>query len=1136
MPKVNTLFNYFTSPKGVKPTNGKTPATKEKASTPKRGQKNKAQQKIKGKENYSNEDRKRSLKDDDDDEYDEHVDEIFAAPTPKKRRLIIPDESDGSGDDFVPGPGETSYESESVSEGVSESELETESEEETPKKKAKRSTTTSNKNQKANTKTQKTGKEGSKPSIAPSQNQGASAGAHVIESWPHLKYDFLQPNKIRDINRKPLTDPNYDPKTVYVPEDFKNSQTPAMRQWWELKSRHFDCVLFFKVGKFYELYHMDAVTGVNELSLSYMRGEFAHSGFPEIAYGRFSASLIERGYKVARVEQTENPDMMSQRCSKMTKPTKFDKVVKREICQISTRGTRVYTPQDAEASTPNSNYLLSLVEKRHSTSTTVSFGVCFLDTTIGDFHLGQFEDDRYNSRLLTLLAHHPPAHVIYEQGNLSKETLRLISRLLSTVIKEPLLRESQFWSAGTTLKNLHEGDYFKRESDSNFTWPEGLQPYLNEGDSLGLTPAEDTELAVSALGGCVYLLKNYLLDQQLLAQGRFQTYIPPDFNTVDSNAKAKLANNMVLDAITINNLKILGNEGSLITTVDRCCTPFGKRLLREWICRPSCRKSVIIQRQEAITELMDKVDVVQNARAMLASLPDLERLLSKIHAEGNAAKMRNHPDGRAIMFEGKTYSKRKILDFTTTLDGFEKVLDIIALFDDFTSSLICQSTKIEPNGDFPNLRDTLDHFKTAFDHEEAKKEGCIVPKKGVDTEYDSVLEELGAVKKDLDEYLKKQRDHFGVKISFHGTDRKRYQIEIPDSQVKKIGPGYELQSQRKGFKRYYTAEARELLSRQTNAEEHRDKVLKDLNRRVFAKFSEKYEMWNTAVYKLAILDVLISLAEYSHSGDMCIPEIHDETEDGKNFIEIRDGRHPCLPSDNFIPNDTLLACEGSASLVILTGPNMGGKSTLMRQLGLLTIMAQIGCHVPATSCKLSLVDRIFTRLGANDDIMAGQSTFLVELSETAAILQHSTPHSLVLLDELGRGTSTYDGTAIAAAVVSALVKMQCRTLFSTHYHSLVEDYKTNDNVTLAHMACMVEKEEEEEVSQETVTFLYKLSEGACPKSYGFNAARLAGIPQSITKRAHDIASRLERETNHKHIFAALCKENETPVKSLISAF
>lgn len=1112
MPKVNTILNYFTSPKTVKKLEAKKEEVENSPKTPKTEQRRRELIGSSGKENQSANDKKRSHKSNDDTEENESV-------KIKRRRIVVFD--DDSDEDYKPDV--------KKSESVSEDEASSEMEEETPEKKTPKAR--SNNKAKAN-RSSKVDKKESKQS-AQIQSQTASNGLATTHVWPHLKLDFLQPEKIRDKHKRTLNHPDYDPGTLHVPTDFLNNQTPAMRQWWELKSDHFNSVLFFKVGKFYELYHMDAVISVSELSLTYMRGEFAHSGFPEIGYGRYSSSLIERGYKVARVEQTENPEMMTARCSKMSRPTKFDKVVKREICQISTRGTRVYTPLDVEPSTPNSNYLLSLVERRNPDSNFSSFGVCFVDTTIGEFNLSQFDDDYCNSRLLTLLAHHPPIHIIYERGNLLRKTLQLINNILPAAMKEPLQREAQFWSATTVLKNLHEGDYFKKEKDSNFAWPEGLKSYLNEGDSLGLTPADNKDLAVHALGGCVYLLKEYLLEQQLLAQGCFNTYIPPDFSAANNRAGINYTNTMVIDAVTIRNLRIFG-ENSLISILDHCCTAFGKRLLREWICRPSCRKNIIMERQEAVQELVDRVDVIQSARSTLAILPDLERLLSKIHAQGNAARMKNHPDGRAIMFEGPTYSKRIIVEFTTTLARFEEVLKFVELFDDFKSNLISRCTRYEPDGDFPHLQETLDYFKTAFDHEEAKKQGCIVPKKGVDAEYDSVLAELEENKKDLDKYLAKQRNHFAVKITFYGTDKKRYQIEVPESQVKKVGPGYELQSQRKGFKRYYTAEAKELLARQINAEEHRDKVLKDLNRRIFAQFSEKYDMWHKAIYKVAIMDVLLSLAEYARNDDMCIPEIHDGL-DGEIFIKIKDGKHPCVASDNFIPNDTLLATDDAASFMILTGPNMGGKSTLMRQVGLITIMAQIGSYVPASSCCITLVDRIFTRLGANDDILTGQSTFLVELNETATMLQHATSYSLVLLDELGRGTSTYDGTAIAASVVDALTKLKCRTLFSTHYHSLVEDYKTNKEVTLAHMACMVETGEEENVSEETVTFLYKLSEGACPKSYGFNAARLAGVPSIITKKAHEIASKIEQETNDKHMFISLCKANGVQIRNCIAA-
>lgn len=256
------------------------------------------------------------------------------------------------------------------------------------------------------------------------------------------------------------------------------------------------------------------------------------------------------------------------------------------------------------------------------------------------------------------------------------------------------------------------------------------------------------------------------------------------------------------------------------------------------------------------------------------------------------------------------------------------------------------------------------------------------------------------------------------------------------------------------------------------------------------------------------------------------------------FLDLRGSRHPCVTKtffgDDFIPNDVFINCPGEeeeegtgagghAPCVLVTGPNMGGKSTLMRQCGLVVILAQLGCYVPADSLRFSPVDRVFTRLGASDRIMAGESTFFVELSETASILHHASEHSLVLVDELGRGTATYDGTAIASAVVKELAeKIGCRTLFSTHYHSLVEDYAKNPAVRLGHMACMVENECEDP-SQETITFLYKFIAGACPKSYGFNAARLANLPEEVIQAGHQKAKEFEKSTVSLRAFRKLCQ-------------
>ncbi|KAJ9582060.1 hypothetical protein L9F63_003643, partial [Diploptera punctata] len=719
------------------------------------------------------------------------------SPPQKKRRILVLDSED-SEDEYKPKKDELEQhsDSESASSGVEEDEvsgIETvdESEEGTPvKDNKKRKRSSQNKSsKKIKTPCELEGFSSSSPRLkdetkaklalfspkVSSDTKQNNAGDS--ESWPHLKLEFLKPNKIRDAKRRTPEDPDYDPRTLYIPEDFKKNLTPALRQWWEMKSQHFDCVLFFKVGKFYELFHMDAVTGATELGIQYMKGDNAHSGFPEIAYGRFSSSLIEKGYKVARIEQTETPEMMGERCKGMLKATKFDKVVKREICQITTKGTKVYSVLDGTPSGAECNYLLALTEKTVGDSTT--FGVCFVDTSIGIFHMGQFIDDRHLSRLRTLLAHHPPVQILYERKVLSEKTMQLLNTSMASVLKEALASESEFWSASKTLSTLAEGGYFSAESNG-LNWPEGFKQFLSEADSLGLSAHDDYELTVRALGACTWYLKSCFLDQQLLSMGQFDLYQPRDLIGTDepvsvSVGKPSFSHHMVLDGVTLKNLDIVEDysgekEGTLLQKLELCCTPFGKRLLRQWICSPLCDIDSIKFRQDAISWLLENPSLVSDVRGILSQVPDLERMLSRIHTQGNALRSKNHPDSRAVFFEDHTYSKRKILDFLQTLNGFKSAEKVALMFQEkyetLSSKLLlqCSCNKDQDEaGKFPNLGEALQFFDTAFDHEEAKETGRINPSKGVDPEYDAVKEELRTIKKELDDYLNSQKSYFGCK-------------------------------------------------------------------------------------------------------------------------------------------------------------------------------------------------------------------------------------------------------------------------------------------------------------------------------------------------------------------------------------
>lgn len=926
--------------------------------------------------------------------------------------------------------------------------------------------------------------------------------------WLHQKLGFLEPGKIRDANRNRPSDENYDPKTLYVPEDYLDTLTPAMRQWWNLKSKHMDSIIFFKVGKFYELYHMDATVGVNHLGFSYMKGDFAHSGFPETAYGRMAASLIDQGFKVARVEQTETPEMMAERCKGLRKPTKYDKVVKREICQISTRGACIYGAQLTDAKQPLPVYMLAICEK--SCTTGPRYGVCFIDTSIGIFHLAEFDDDRHSSRLLALLAEHPPALILVERNRGSKNLIELLNKFTNVKI-DALIPETQFYSASKTVETLSRGCYFLNKKEE-LDWP----PIFNQLLQNDVVKKEYT-LSVRALGACIWYLKDCELDLQVIAMGKFEFHHPIDTLTYKKTNSNR--DYMVLDSVTIENLKLISGAGSLMKTLDHCCTPFGKRLLQHWICRPFCDPEKIKDRQDAVKELLENLDLLQKVRSILTKMPDLERQVSKIHTFGNKFCAKLHPDSRAILYEMKIYSKRKILDLLSTLKGFEETLALPDIFENCQSRLLRKLTQFEPKGILHDLNKVLQYFKEAFDQKEAEKEGKIIPQSGIDQEYDDIIEEIQSIESEAEDYLKDECKKFGCKIVYFGSDKKRFQLEIPENKSHKVDDGYQLEGTKKGSnpaKRYSTTTTKNILAKLIKAETEKSRIVQDLNRRIFEKFSERYNEWNDVIQCVMMLDCLCSFAEYArnYSQDICLPTVLPFSQN--RFLKITNGRHPCINmTDSFVPNDTEMGTEDFGNLIVLTGPNMGGKSTLMRQVALIIIMAQLGSYVPAESCELTAVDRIFTRLGAHDDILKKQSTFFVELSEASAILKHASEHSFVLLDELGRGTSTHDGCAIATAYVQKLQQIKCRTIFSTHYHTLVEYFHGKEDIQLAHMACMVENEGD--LTEECVIFLYKLAKGSCPKSYGFNVAKLAGVPPSIVKRAHTLAINMEKICRNRKI-------------------
>lgn len=962
----------------------------------------------------------------------------------------------------------------------------------------------------------------------------------TTDTWAHLNYTFLYPPHRKDINKHKPDHPDYDENTLYVPSQFLNEQTPAMRQWWLLKQQNMNAILFFKMGKFYELFNQDAVTVVEITDIAYMKGDEdkpAHAGFPEVSFDKYANKLIERGFRILRIEQTETPAMMEERCKRTGQKSKFDKVVNREVCQALTKGTQMMSVTDTVFHTFRNQYLMSLCETNLSESSDHHkekiIGVCFVDVTIGKFFIGQFKDDRNRSNLHTLMSHQAPVEIIYEKNGLSDATEQVIKK--TNAIRTPLRLVKDYWPLRTALTHMESNSIFQNEK-GEFVWPQFLKDLFEFGDEsdslIALEPEIEKQLALKSFAGLTGYLHSHFILPQVLSCAIFENYEPPQSRYDKQKSKTseeQISAPMILDHVALKNLEVLenssgGTECTLFHSLNYCETHFGKRLLITWICSPLCDTDQINNRLDAVQVLIDNSNqsFMSELSATLKNIPDLERLLSRIKSQS----FKTGADTRAILFDNDQYSKSKINSFLTLLQTFRRLRKSIdsmriSINNSGSKTLIQLLTLTKDGGLFPDYEEAIRFFDDAFNHEEAKRTGKIIPEPGVDEDYDRCQSNINEINRQLEEYIETQRTRLRCRsIEYFGTGKNRFQLQIPERNCTNVPDDYRIETTRKGFKRYYTPLIDKLLAELMIAEEERGKALDSIMANIFGQFSRKFQLWTTAIECVAVVDVLQSLARFARSLkanglEICRPEII-HMKNPKMTYTI--GRHPSLVKKNFdfIPNDLDL----DQKLVLLSGANMGGKSTIMRQTGILAILAQIGSFVPAASLRMSPVDRIFSRLGASDRIMDGESTFYTELIETSVMINHATRNSLLLLDELGRGTSTFDGTAIAHSVIEEICNnIQCRCLFSTHYHSLVEEFKNNDKIRLAHMACKVEtsvddhKDVEEDPLKENITFLHKITDGPAYRSYGFNVAKIAGIEADIIKEA--IKKAKELETIHK---------------------
>ncbi|KAF4507651.1 hypothetical protein G6O67_004127 [Ophiocordyceps sinensis] len=898
-----------------------------------------------------------------------------------------------------------------------------------------------------------------KPAGRAARDPKTKEKAHTRE--PEDRYPWLA--DIRDKDKRPPGDAEYDPRTIYIPPMAWNKFSPFEKQYWGIKQNLWDTIVFFKKGKFYELYENDATIGHQQFDFKMTdRVNMRMVGVPESSLDHWVNQFIAKQFKVARVDQMETNlgKEMRERQDKTGK--KADKVISRELACILTAGTLVDGGmlQDDMAA-----YCLCIKESVVDGSP--AFGIAFADTATGRFRLSGFVDDADLTRFETLIAQTGPRELVLERSRLSTKTLRILkNNTTPTTIWTYLKPGVEFWDADLSRRELDCGNYFAREEGATGAWPEALQQH------------RDDDLVMSAVGGLVSYLKFLKLERPLLSQCSFETYSPMQKNGT-----------LVLDGQTLVNLELFANsatggpEGSLFSLLNKCVTPFGKRLLRQWVAHPLCNMKRINERLDAVELLNADASVREQFASQLVKMPDLERLISRIHA-----------------------GACKPGDFVRVLEGFEQIEYTMGLLGALKGGNGLVDGLISS---MPDLDEPLSYWKTAFDRGRAREDKLLLPERGIDDDFDESLDRIDEIKAQLQELLQAKRTELKCKtLKFTDVGKEIYQVEAP--KAAKVPSSWRQMSATKDVRRWYFGELTRLVRELQEAEETHSQLVREVASRFFQKFDVDYSVWLRAIQVVAQLDCLVSLARASTSlgQPCCRPRFVDEE---RSRVEFEQLRHPCMINtvDDFIPNDIGLGGD-EAKINLLTGANAAGKSTVLRMSCVAVIMAQIGCFVPAVSALLTPVDRIMSRLGANDNIFAAQSTFFVELSETKKILSEASPRSLVILDELGRGTSSYDGVAVAQAVLHHVAThIGCVGFFATHYHSLATEFENHPEIRARRMQIHVDDEERR------VTFLYRLEDGVAEGSFGMHCASMCGIARPVVERAEVAAREWEHTSRLK---------------------
>lgn len=828
--------------------------------------------------------------------------------------------------------------------------------------------------------------------------------------------------------------------------------TPMMKQYMETKSQYQDCILFYRLGDFYEMFFEDALTASRELEITLTGKNCGQEekapmcGVPYHAVEGYLNRLVAKGYKVAICEQVEDP-----------KTTKG--IVKREVVRIVTPGTNLDTQALDET---KNNYIMCIVYIADR------YGVSVADISTGDYFVTEIPD---SAKLLDEIYRFSPSEIICNEAF-------YMSGVDMDGMKDRL---------GITIYSL-ESWYFDDE-----VCRKKLLEHFEVSSFAGLGLA-DYDCGIISAGA----LLQYLLETQKNSLSNL-THITPyaagKFMMIDSSTRRNLE--------LCETLREKQKRGSLLWVLDKTKTAMGARTLRKYVEQPLIDKTEIIRRLDAVQELKEQAISREEIREYLSHVYDLERLITKI-----------------------AYGSANPRDLTAFRSSLEMLPALLYILQEMKAELLKDlAVDLDP------LEDLCILVKKAIreDPPIAMKEGNII-----NDGYNEEVDKLRRAKSDGKDWLAKlendEREKTGIKnLKIKYNKVFGYYLEVTNSYKEMVPEYYTRKQTLANAERYITPELKELEDMILGAEDKLYALEYELYSEVRDLIASQIERIQKTAKAVAALDAFASLALVAERNNYVRPKINE-----KGVIDIKEGRHPVvermIPNEMFISNDTYLD-DKKHRISIITGPNMAGKSTYMRQTALIALMAQIGSFVPAKSANIGLSDRIFTRVGASDDLASGQSTFMVEMTEVANILRNATSKSLLILDEIGRGTSTFDGLSIAWAVIEYISDSRllgAKTLFATHYHELTELEGKIDNVN---NYCIAVKEKGDDI-----VFLRKIVKGGADKSYGIQVAKLAGVPELVIGRAKEIVEELSDEDITARVSEIASKERVVKKKPKVKKY